>query len=173
VIVATDVHYDDANDQAFAAAVCFDAWTDSAPTFERTRRVEGLRPYRPGSFYERELPCLLAALDGLDADLIIVDGHAVLDGRPGLGGHLHAALDVPVVGVAKASFSNGEALPLLRGRSERPLWVSAVGLSHERARQLVGSMAGPHRIPTLLKRADALARAQGTQLVPSNVSSTS
>jgi deoxyribonuclease V len=38
------------------------------------------------------------------------------------------------------------------------LFVTAAGIAPPRAADLVRSMHGPHRIPTLLKRTDQLAR---------------
>ncbi|MCA9705979.1 MAG: endonuclease V, partial [Myxococcales bacterium] len=121
-------------------------------------------PYVPGQLYLRELPCLLAVLERVarPLDAVLVDGYAVLDdlGRPGLGAHLHAALErrVPVVGVAKTHFRGSTAVEVLRGGSTRPLYVTAVGMGPERAAEGVGRMHGPHRIPTLLRRVDRLCR---------------
>ncbi|MGN9908659.1 hypothetical protein ACTMTJ_14040 [Phytohabitans sp. LJ34] len=79
--------------------------------------------------------------------------------RPGLGAHLHAEIRVPVVGVAKTEFRGaGHAIPVHRGGAARPLYVTAAGLSAERAAALVAAMAGPHRMPDALRRVDSLAR---------------
>ncbi len=104
-IAAVDVDYRDGH--AVAACVTFSAWGAAAPEQERTARVDGVAPYEPGAFYKRELPCLLAVLEGVAADVVVVDGYVQLDGgRPGLGAHLHAALAGPaVVGVAKSAFA--------------------------------------------------------------------
>ena len=48
--------------------------------------------------------------------------------------------------------------PVLRGDSSRPLFVTAAGMNPHGAAELVRGMHGPHRVPTLLKRADQLAR---------------
>jgi deoxyribonuclease V len=125
--------------------------------------VADVRPYQPGRFYLRELPPLHAVLDGLEAiRLLIVDGSADLDpgGRPGLGAHAHAEFGVPVIGVAKTAFRTAtHAVPVMRGeRSARPLYVTAAGMPRQEAAELVRRMAGRHRLPDALRRADALAR---------------
>ncbi len=74
---------------------------------ERVHWLPSVAPYQPGQFFERELPALRAVLtDPAGIALIIVDGYADLDphGRPGLGAHLHADVNIPVIGVAKTAF---------------------------------------------------------------------
>jgi deoxyribonuclease V len=72
---------------------------------------------------------------------------------------VHKALGIPVVGVAKTAFRTAtHALPVRRGTSTRPLYVTAAGMSTVDAALLVTEMAGTHRIPTALKQVDALAR---------------
>jgi deoxyribonuclease V len=46
----------------------------------------------------------------------------------------------------------------LRGRSARPLFVTAAGMPAAQAASLVRRMAGPFRLPDALRRVDALAR---------------
>jgi deoxyribonuclease V len=60
--------------------------------------------------------------------------------------------------VAKSAFHEGVAVPIVRGQSRQALFVSAAGMDQERAAELVRGMHGQHRIPTLVKRADSLAR---------------
>jgi len=91
----------------------------------------------------------------------VVDGYADLDpdGRPGLGARAHAEFGVPVIGVAKTAFRTAtHAIPVLRGTSARPLYVTAAGMSRADAAELVRQMAGRHRMPDALRRADTLAR---------------
>ena len=159
MIVATDVQYDERSDRARAAAIGVSDPSSTLAILERTVVVRGIAPYEPGAFFKRELPCLLAVLTGVAPTIVIVDGHAELDGRPGLGAHLATALGLPVIGVAKSAFPGARARPLLRGRSARPLWVSAAGMRLDDAAALVASLAGAHRLPTLLQRVDQLARA--------------
>ena len=162
--LAFDVQYDDVRDRACAGAVVFEAW-DSAELQLRRQRVQmGLQPYVPGSFFLRELPCLLPLLEEIVAETpiftIVIDAHVDLGAdRPGLGRHLFEALDgrYRVVGVAKNRFAGGVGIPVLRGDSETPLWVSATEDVDE-AVEGVRRMAGPYRTPALLKEVDRLAR---------------
>jgi deoxyribonuclease V len=159
LIVAVDVQY--ASDAATAAAVGFAAWPDAVPALEHVLQPAA-RPaaYEPGAFYKRELPFLLEVLAQVEARIplaaVIVDGHAWLrEGEPGLGARLHEALGgrAPVVGVAKSAYDGGIALPVLRGGSKQPLFVSAAAMDAQGAAELVRRMHGPHRLPTLLGRA--------------------
>jgi deoxyribonuclease V len=160
--VAVDVHYpDDAG--ARAAMVAARDRRFSVLTRTRTAMVATVAPYRPGEFYLRELPPLRAVIPAAqELALIVVDGYVDLDpdGRPGLGAHVHAAFGgVPVVGVAKTAFGTAtHAARVFRGRSGRPLYVTAAGMTIADAAALVAEMAGPFRVPDALKRVDRLAR---------------
>ncbi|MGE5137092.1 MAG: endonuclease V, partial [Gemmatimonadota bacterium] len=125
---AADVHYLRSGGARAAAVLA------AGPGFgeivsERTALLAEVAPYRPGEFYLRELPALRAVLAGLgELALLVVDGYADLDpaGRPGLGAHAHEEFGVPVIGVAKTAFRTAtHAVPVLRGRSARPLVVTA------------------------------------------------
>jgi deoxyribonuclease V len=133
----------------------------SAVLAERTVLLPQVLPYRPGEFFLRELPLLRAVLAGLPRlGLFVIDGYADLDpaGRPGLGAHAHAAFGVPVIGVAKTRFRTAtHPVEVLRGRSARPLFVTAAGMPLDQAASLVQRMAGPFRLPDALRHADALA----------------
>jgi deoxyribonuclease V len=92
---------------------------------------------------------------------LVIDGYTDLDsgGRPGLGAHAHAEFGVPVIGVAKSALPTAtHAVPVLRGTSVRPLFVTAAGMPRDQAADLVRHMAGQHRLPDALRRADTLAR---------------
>jgi deoxyribonuclease V len=94
--------------------------------------------------------------------LLVVDGYADLDpsGRPGLGAHAHAEFGIPVIGVAKSRFRTAtHAVPVNRGSSVRPLFVTAAGMPAADAAGLVRRMTGRYRLPDALRRADHLARA--------------
>jgi deoxyribonuclease V len=156
-----DVHYTSTG--ASVGCVLFSDWSDARPAREVREVVSVSAAYEPGSFYKRELPGLLHVLEPLrdQVELAIVDGYVWLDahGRPGLGAHLHHALGVPVIGVAKTAFQGSSfAIPVLRGTSKKPLHVTAVGIEVQAAARLIQAMHGEHRLPTLLKRADHLAR---------------
>lgn len=82
-------------------------------------------------------------------------------GEPGLGAHLYEALGrhTPVIGVAKTSSAGSSfAVPVLRGTSQVPLYITAAGLPAEEAATYVKRMHGAYRIPTFLKRVDRLCR---------------
>ncbi|MCB9668689.1 MAG: endonuclease V [Alphaproteobacteria bacterium] len=152
-----DVHY--AHDRSVVAGVGVTS-LDAAEGEEDVVVVWGApADYEPGSFYKRELPLLLAFLHGREVTGVVVDGFVWLGpDRPGLGLHLHEALEVPVIGIAKTGFHEADAVavPVLRGDSAKPLWVTAVGVDD--AASVVAGMDGPWRIPTLVKRADRLGR---------------
>ena len=159
--MAADVHYLASGGARAAAVVSADAGFFRLVA-DRVELVPDVQPYRPGQFYLRELPPLRAALDGLTGmTLLVVDGFADLDpdGRPGLGAQAHAEFAVPVIGVAKSAFRTAtHAVPVLRGTSARPLYVTVAGMPRTDAANLVRRMAGRHRIPDALRRADTLAR---------------
>ncbi|MCK6545870.1 endonuclease V [Myxococcota bacterium] len=169
MIFATDVDYDEAAGTGRAAAVGFERWIDSQPLVERTRTHAPIAAYEPGSFYKRELPCLVPLLVDLAAlhaiDVVVVDGYVDLGPEPGLGRRLADALGAlglapAIVGVAKTSYASAPAVEVLRGGSARPLFITAHGLDVGDAARLIASMHGAHRVPTLLRRVDQLARAR-------------
>ncbi len=162
MIACLDVAYVHA--AAYAAGIAFRDWCDSGPAEERTLLPTEVQPYLTGQFFRRELPCLLAVLRALPpVGVAVVDGYVWLDdaGKPGLGAHLYQALDgeVAVIGVAKTRFRGANiACEVTRGKSARPLFITAAGISPERAADHIRSMHGCYRIPTLLKRVDGLCR---------------
>jgi deoxyinosine 3'endonuclease (endonuclease V) len=119
--------------------------------------------YEPGAFYKRELPCILSLLAKIDlsaVEAIMVDGYVVLDdaGKAGLGGYLFEALarKIPVIGVAKTNFAQNERskIALLRGSSERPLFITAMGIDLATAAEYIRQMHGEFRMPALLRFLD-------------------
>ena len=157
-----DVHYLPSGEAQAAAVVAADA-TFCRLLADRTGQVAEVPPYHSGQFYLRELPPLHAVLDGLDGmSLLIVDGYADVDpgGWPGLARMPTPEFGVPVIGVAKTAFRAAtHAVPVVRGESSaRPLFVTAAGMFRHQAADLVRHMAGRHRLPDALRRADALAR---------------
>ncbi len=166
MIVAVDVDY--RAHETVAAAVAFEAWPAATATHELVERLPPAAPYVSGELWRRELPALLAVLAAVDAAIaprtvgtIVVDAYVWLpDGTPGLGARLHAARGAcPVVGVAKTAL-HGDALsiPVLRGTSARPLFVTAVGIDARLAAAAIAAMHGPDRTPTLLRRVDRCCR---------------
>ena len=179
MIVCIDVDYQDAS--ATVALVGFTAWPDEIATLEIVSRSSTPpAAYEPGRFFERELPYALGVLARVTEplDAVIVDSYVWLGpDRPGLGARLHEAVHAPVIGVAKSSFRGaasislrnafallrapaepGLAIEVTRGTSANPLYVTAAGIDAETAADRIRAMHGPFRIPTLLKRCDALCR---------------
>lgn len=163
-ILAVDVAYQD--NTAVAAGVLFRGWEATSTLQELTVPCPAVEAYLPGQFYRRELPCILQLLEQLETtvDLIVIDGFVYLgaEHRPGLGSHLYESLDrqIAVVGVAKSAYKDTPAATMLcRGGSTRPLYVTAIGINEEVARQGVQHMHGKDRLPRLLKQVDRLCRA--------------
>ena len=146
---AVDVHYLRTGGARAAAVLAADAAFGHVPA-GRTAVIPRVRPYRPGQFYLRELPPLRAVLDGLSGlGLLVVDGYADPGpgGRPGLGAHAHAESGIPVIGVARSRFRTAtRAVPVVRGSSVRPLFVTAAGIPSADAADLVRRMAGRCRL---------------------------
>lgn len=163
MIAFTDVQYTEGSD-ARAACVLATDWSDAIEARSVIERVSPIAAYEPGQFFKRELPCLLRVLEKAGpVQCVVVDGYVWLDreGAPGLGAHLYEALGrgVPVVGIAKTAFKGSDmALRLERPGSEKPLFVTAAGMTPETALANARRLHGEHRIPTLLKKVDALAR---------------
>ncbi len=163
MILVVDVDY--RGERAFVAGVGLNGWTDSIQAYIYTTTVTGIEAYLPGQFFRRELPCILKLLQqhSLSPEQIVVDGYVYLGGeqQPGLGQHLYDALGakVKVIGVAKESFKNTPAYcEVYRGKSNKPLYVTAAGIDLEQAKECIASMYGRFRVPALLKKADQVCR---------------
>lgn len=162
MLAAVDVHY--RGTKAIAGCVQFDDWQIEESKSENTITLELNEPYQPGQFYKRELPCVLAVLESLDANFesIIVDGYVWLASqKPGMGYYLFKELgsQVPIIGVAKNSYSGNDiAQAVLRGRSKHPLFVTSAGIDCKVAAEHIANMHGKFRLPTILKRVDKICR---------------
>ncbi len=159
MLLAVDVDYRDS--RAYIAGVSFTNWKDSKPKQIYHCVVEDVKDYKPGRFYQRELPCITRLLDEhtLNPDVIIIDGFVYLGEppRPGLGMHLYNELqgEVPVIGVAKKPFrGTSRSTEIVRGSSLKPLFITSVGLDLEQAKQNIIAMCGKHRLPDLLRIVD-------------------
>lgn len=159
MILAFDAHYTDASSKLVAAS--FEEWTDPAPKQLHVWTSGAAAAYQPGQFYLREMPLILKALEDFyldELEAIIVDGYVYLDanGRLGLGGHLFHALNdrIPVIGVAKSYFRDNNAVPVLRGESKKPLYVTAYGIEPGVAAGHLRAMTGRYRIPDVLAAVD-------------------
>ena len=174
MIFTVDVQYQDP--QATAAGLLFPFWDKADIAHTLTKGISAIAPYEPGSFYKRELPCILSLLDDValhhpidQLEAIVVDGFVTLgaEQRPGLGMYLHHRLEqsIPIIGVAKRKFVGTPSVcEVYRGQSQNPLFVTAVGIDLAQAKAHIVSMHGDHRIPTLLKRVDQICR--GIQETP-------
>ena len=164
-LVIVDVDYRES--EAIAAAVVASSWDAATAIESRTTRMTAVEPYKPGAFYIRELPCIMAVLALVKAKYraIVIDGYVELDehGRSGLGAYLYMQKNLPILGVAKTAFHGSSfAVPVLRGTSQKPLFVTARGIDKDHAAALVRRMHGNFRLPTLIKEVDTLARRIGT-----------
>ncbi|QDT85269.1 Endonuclease V [Gimesia chilikensis] len=164
VNLALDVYYhpDDS-----VAGLLFDDWESDQVAETLLKSIPEVAEYEPGQFYKRELPCLLALIADVKPELetIVIDGYVTLgaDQRPGLGTCLYQELgeEIPIIGVAKSRFNQTPAeTEILRGNSQNPLFVTALGIPLTDAQQKIKSMHGPFRIPTLLKQVDQLCRVE-------------
>jgi deoxyribonuclease V len=163
-ICILDVAY--AAEAAGVAGVLAESWAAAAAVAEISKRVASVpAKYEPGHFYRRELPLLQGLIACLECRpaVFVIDGYVWVgaNNRPGLGAYLFESVGqaIPVVGVAKTPFRDDIwSTRVLRGKSRRPLFVTAAGLDQTSAAGLVKGMHGEHRIPTLLHRADHLAR---------------
>jgi deoxyribonuclease V len=165
-IAAFDVHYL-ADGCASAAALLFAEYKDAEPLATFTQFLSVVANYIPGEFYRRELPCIITLFEQFTEtpDELIIDGYVMLGNRPGLGQYLFKYFNgkIPVVGVAKTKFEGSEGIKVFRGGSAQPLYVTAAGVNLFRAAESIRTMHGNHRIPTLLKQVDRLARAKAHQ----------
>ncbi|NOQ75528.1 MAG: endonuclease V [Crocinitomix sp.] len=160
MILAIDIHYKP--NFAKNVGVLFD-WSDTTPKQIICNQRAEVAEYVPGEFYKRELPCILdiiAEVNLNDIQAIVVDGHVYIDNdfKHGLGAYLYEELNqnMPIIGVAKRAFHKNEEtnIPVLRGESENPLYVSAIGMDVEIAAQHIKNMHGEFRMPTILQILD-------------------
>lgn len=167
MILAFDTYYFE--DKAKTVCIALESWTKESNFKVYDEILENIAEYIPGEFYKRELPCILSLLKKIKTEItpietIIVDSFVYLDdeGKFGLGGYLFNALDdkIPIIGVAKTNFATIEKnkKALLRGDSQKPLYITAIGIDLEKATELIQNMQGEFRIPTILKHLDTLTK---------------
>ncbi|WP_459477885.1 endonuclease V [Clostridium saccharoperbutylacetonicum] len=157
-----DVYYYE--NYAKASCVVFEKDKEEHILAEYNVLVHEINEYIPGQFYKRELPCVLKLLKEVKEkiDFIIVDSFVwINDNHKGLGGYLYEALEykIPVIGVAKTFFKDStNYLEVYRGESNKPLYITAVGLDLNYAAQFVKELKGEYRMPQVLKQVDRLSR---------------
>jgi deoxyribonuclease V len=165
MILAIDVHYKATGAKAVGALIHH--WEDAVAQQYIIRYIDEVSAYVPGAFYKRELPCILEICKDVDLrslDCIIIDGFVVLDdsGKPGLGAYVYDSIQqqAPVIGVAKTNFHQNEqhVVPVLRGASANPLYVTAVGTDVQQAAEHIKNMHGEFRLPTVLKELDRITK---------------
>lgn len=165
MILSFDTYY--YGDKAQTVCLAFETWTAKDNFLVYSEILEGIEEYIPGEFYRRELPCILSLLKKIECEkveVIVVDGFVFLDdnNKLGLGGHLYKQLGekTPIIGVAKTNFASivKNKRELKRGESKNPLFITSIGIDVDKAVEYINSMAGEHRIPTLLKHLDSLTK---------------
>ncbi|MET9433828.1 endonuclease V [Streptomyces sp. NPDC006551] len=180
-VTGLDVAYDDERDLVAAAAVVLDARTREVVE-EATAVGRVSFPYVPGLLAFREIPTVLAALDGLRTDpgMLVCDGYGLAHPRRfGLASHLGVLTGRPSIGVAKNPFTftyeqpgsgRGDFSPLLADDEEvgralrtqagvKPVFVSVghrVSLDTACAHTL--HLSPRYRIPETTRHADSLCR---------------
>jgi deoxyribonuclease V len=164
MILAIDVYY--IEDTAKSVGVLFD-WKDARPQEVIVAIKHGIEEYVPGQFYKRELPCIEALLQKISLDnveIIIIDGHIYTDDslKYGLGGYVWELLEkkIPIIGVAKNAYHSNAATvqEVYRGESNKPLYVSAIGMEISEAVTYLQNMHGEYRFPTILKELDTITK---------------
>ncbi|NVK64222.1 MAG: endonuclease V [Flavobacteriales bacterium] len=166
MIYCFDTYYFD--DFAQTSCVGVESWESETVAFQLTESIDEIEDYESGSFYKRELPCLISILQKIDLhpkkDVLVIDGFVVLDdkGKPRLGAYLYEHLNrqIPVIGVAKNNFATINELKreVFRGESAKPLYVTAAGMDLNEASSNVANMHGDFRMPTILKLVDSYCR---------------
>jgi deoxyribonuclease V len=179
-VAGVDVGFEDGG-RVTRAAVAVLSFPDLAPVDEAVARLPTRFPYVPGLLSFRELPAVLAALEGLRAepDVYLCDGQGLAHPRRfGIACHLGVLTDTPSIGVAKTRLIGSHAEPppdkggwtpitdggevigaVLRSRrGVKPLYVS-VGhrVCLETAVRLVLACTTRYRLPETTRRAHRLA----------------
>lgn len=161
-IACLDVYY--YGDYAKACCIVFEVAPKEKIISEHCKIIKPVSEYIPGEFYKRELPCLLEVYKSIkeEIDLIIIDGFVVLEkGKKGLGSYLFGILNnkTPVIGVAKSYFRGCQNYAhVYRGKSNKPLYISSIGIDLGFSAELIKNLGGANRIPAMLKRVDRLTR---------------
>ena len=162
IIACFDVYYN--KDCAKACCMVFEIEPAEKILSAYCQIVESISDYIPGEFYKRELPCIIKAYKKIkeDIDLIIIDGFVMLgNGKKGLGAYLFESLNkkIPVIGVAKTYFKDCEDyMTIYRGKSNKPLYISSIGIDLGYSAEFIKNLNGIYRIPDILKKVDQLTR---------------
>lgn len=118
----------------------------------------------PGSFYKRELPCIIGLLGDIEEeyDFILLDSYVYIKkNHKGLGAYLYEYLEekVPIIGLAKSYFKDVENYrELERGMSKKKLYITSAGIDLDYSYNLIKNMKGSYRLPDIIKEVDKLSR---------------
>jgi len=167
VKLVLSIHFD--GDGAQAVGLAFEAW--EAPEAERvfsTHIAHAEKKAARGELDLRALPCMLQLLreHRLAPELILIDGFVYLDAQEaaGLGRHLFHALGerTAVIGVAKTAMDGGTPaqFEVIREEYAAPLVITCAGIDLGAAKARLRAMHGRKRVPTLMKLAARLAKAE-------------
>lgn len=165
MLACLDVHYEEHRSRG--ACLFTEGFGSDQIVWQTVMEFPPARSYRPGFFYERELPFLLELLRQIPSEFkptqILIDGYVWTGpGQAGLGAHLDRETGgvFQIVGVGKTRFVPAPAVEIRR-HGTSPLFVSStqdpIG-----AAQLVLGMPGSARLPNLIRLTD---RASRTPLV--------
>ncbi|MES2519769.1 MAG: endonuclease V [Bacteroidota bacterium] len=159
MIAIFDVDYKETRAQC--ACLLIENW-DSLDYKTYKVLIDDIADYESGSFYKRELPCILQTLNSVSEtlDFIVIDGYVTLGEKKGLGAYLYEHLDIkiPIIGVAKTKFLSADSIELIRGKSIKPLYITSLGIENLVSKSYIKSMQGDFRIPFILKEADRICR---------------
>lgn len=162
-ILAVNINFQDRED--IVSGVSFTQWNSGRAENVFLSKVENTEDYLSGEIFARELKIVNTLLSQTKAqpDYILLDGLVYSDGKaePGFGKRLYDELggNVVIIGVVKKQI---QGLPdecgVCRGESKTPLFVTAVGIDLEAAKELLLSMHGKFRVPSILKLAEKKSR---------------
>jgi len=159
MILVVDVFYYQGSAKCVAGV--FESWDSRCFKKIYEINVGDFDDYVPGEFFRRELPCIMQLLEVVKEqyDYILVDGYVFLGfiKKPGLGKYLWDNLCVkkPIIGVAKNYFKETpEEYFIFRGRSKKPLYITAIDIPLNVAKENIAKMYGEYRIPDLIKKID-------------------
>ena len=162
-ILAININFQENQDTV--AGVLFTRWNSGRAESVLSVKVENTESFIGGEIFGRELKVVNALLSQCKSklDYIVLDGLVFSDGHSeaGLGKYIYDQLEekVVVIGVSNKLVKGlPEECGLCRGDSGTPLYVTAVSVGLSQAKELITSMHGKFRMPTLLKLAEKKSR---------------
>lgn len=122
-IAGVDVGFE-ANNTVTRAAVAVLDFSSLSLVEHAIARLPTRFPYVPGLLSFREVPAVLAALEGLSAlpEMLLCDGQGIAHPRRfGIASHLGVLLDLPTIGVAKSRLVGHHEVPGVEKGAWQPL----------------------------------------------------